>query len=123
MPPASAPPPAGLPDDLDFDDDDEDEEDELGFGDGDVGEKTLVDNIFIPDDVLADVQAGLDWAQPGVLEEVSANDRKVREDLRELDFYIKNGLKDEAQALLDELVERHGEHAEIVRRRQSLASM
>ena len=102
--------------DFDFDDDDDD----LGFGDEGVGEKTLVDNLFIPDDVLADVQAGLDWAEPSDESKGGAEDRKVREDLRELDFYIKNGLKDEAKALLDELAVKHGEHPELMQRREAV---
>lgn len=131
-PPPIAPPPVVAPavvaapvdsdDDLDFDEDDDDDDD-LGFGDEGVGEKTLVDNLFIPDDVLADVQAGLDWSAPAAQEEQSPEDRKVREDLRELDFYVKNGLKDEAQALLDELVKKHGQHDELVKRQEALSKM
>ncbi len=106
-------------DDFDFDDDDDDD---VGFGDDGAGEQTLVDNLFIPDDVLADVQAGLDWAAPATQDDASAADRKVREDLRELDFYVKNGLNDEAQALLVELINKHGEHPELVQRRETLSN-
>jgi len=115
-PKPAAPPPA--PDALSFDDDDDDD---VGFGDANAGEKTLVDNLFIPDDVLADVQAGLDWAQPE--QAASPRDRQVREDMRELDFYLTNGLADEARVLLDELAAKYGDHPEIQRRREALSKL
>lgn len=117
-PKAPAPPAPPAPDALSFDDDDDDD---VGFGDANASEKTLVDNLFIPDDILADVQAGLDWAQPE--QAASPQDRQVREDMRELDFYLTNGLADEARVLLDELAAKYGDHPEIQRRREALSKL
>jgi hypothetical protein len=105
-------------DDLDWDDDDDD----IGF-EGDSGEQTLVDNLFIPSDVLDQVQSGLDWAQPGAEEQMNAEDKALAEEIRELDFFIKNGLKDAAETLLGELEEKYGQRPTLAQRRVDIDGM
>ncbi len=92
--------------------------DEPGFG-GTV-ENTIVDDAFVPDDALgAGPEGGL--ALPGsAADSVSG---ALQEDLRELDFYVNNGLASEADALLKELVQRHGEHPLLDRRAQQVAKL
>jgi hypothetical protein len=46
-----------------------------------------------------------------------------RTELREWDFYIDNGFKDEARDLLEELMRTHGEHAELLVRRTRLEEL
>ncbi len=111
-------------DDLDFDDDDDlgfddDDDDEMGFGGG--AEQTIVDNAFIPADVLQQVQSGVGLVLPGQRadeeeETFGAEEELLKEELQELDFYISNGLVDEARILLGELSERYPDHPYVKRR-------
>jgi tetratricopeptide (TPR) repeat protein len=97
----------------DFDDFD-DFGDEVGFGG--AAETTLVDDKFLPDEVLAEAGAGV--APP------STPTPGLQEDLRELDFYIANGLHGEAEALWKTLVGRHGQDNPMLdRREQQLRAM
>ncbi|MGM0574294.1 MAG: tetratricopeptide repeat protein [Myxococcota bacterium] len=105
---------------------DEDEE-EFGFGGGGA-EKTIADNAFIPEDVLKQVQQGVDLVIPEgeeapreeLLEEA---DELLKEELQELDFYIANHLEDEARLLLEELEERYPNHPHVKRREEKVARM
>ncbi len=119
-PPPKAVVPAKAADDLDWDDDDDD--DDVGFGEG-TGEQTMVDNLFIPPDVLKKVQDGLDWAKPSEDTAGPELDKDLREELRELDFYIKNGLKDEALVLVGELKQKYGNHPSVSERASQVAGM
>ncbi|TNF30575.1 MAG: tetratricopeptide repeat protein [Deltaproteobacteria bacterium] len=104
-------------DDFDFDFDDEDE---IGFGGG--AENTIVDDAFIPEDVREHLEeSALSLAMPGAA--VGPPPSALQEDLRELDFYINNGLVGEAAGLLNELFNRHGRHPLLERREQQLAGM
>ena len=105
-------------DDFDFDFDDEDE---IGFGG--VAENTIVDDAFIPDDVREhlDQESALSLAVPGATDGPATS--ALQEDLRELDFYINNGLVGEAAGLLHELFNRHGRHPLLERREQQLSGM
>lgn len=108
-------------DDLDFDDDDDFDDDEVGFGGG--AEQTIVDNAFIPADVLQQVQTGMDLVMPARREEEETfgeGEDLLREELQELDFYIANGLVDEARILLAELHDRYPDHDYVVRRQERL---
>jgi tetratricopeptide (TPR) repeat protein len=107
-------------DDFDFDLDGEDEDDEMGFADG--GEQTIPDNSFIPPDVLAQVQSGIGLVIPraesadSVEESFGEGQELLRDELQELDFYISNGLGEEAKVLLTELKERYPGHPYVARR-------
>ncbi|MFO0749450.1 MAG: tetratricopeptide repeat protein [Myxococcota bacterium] len=105
----------------DFDDFDADfDGDEPGFG-GTV-ENTIVDDAYVPDDVRAVLGDGLALGgTPQAAEQQGGS--ALQEDLRELDFYINNGLSGEAEALLKELVARHGEHPLLDRRAQQVSKM
>jgi len=104
-------------DDFDFDFDDEDE---IGFGGG--AENTIVDDAFIPDDVREHLEeSALSLAVPGATTGPAPS--ALQEDLRELDFYINNGLVGEAAGLLQELFNRHGRHPLLERREQQLSGM
>ena len=92
--------------------------DEPGFG-GTV-ENTIVDDAFVPDDTLGGGPAGGLALPGGAADNVSG---ALQEDLRELDFYVNNGLVSEADALLKELVQRHGEHPLLDRRAQQVAKL
>lgn len=121
-PAAKAPPkaPAKAPESLDDDDLDWDDDDDVGFGDG--AEQTLVDNLFIPADVLKQVQDGMDWSKPED-DDLSPEERKLREESRELEFYISNGLKDEASNLLKELRDKYGDHPLVLGLAQQVEGM
>jgi tetratricopeptide (TPR) repeat protein len=131
--PSATPGPAAAavvddPDDFDFDlDADDDEDDEMGFADG--GEQTIPDNSFIPQDVLAQVQSGLGLVIPraetaqDAEESFGEGQELLRDELQELDFYISNGLGEEAKILLDELLERYPGHAYVVRRADRVAGL
>lgn len=92
--------------------------DEPGFG-GTV-ENTIVDDAFVPDDPLGGGPEGGLALTGGGPDVVSG---ALQEDLRELDFYVNNGLVSEADALLKELVQRHGEHPLLDRRAQQVAKL
>lgn len=85
----------------DFDDFNDFGSDEVGFGG--TAENTIVDDAFLPEDLREEIDMNLSFApaDTGVNEEMA-------EDLRELDFYIGNGLIAEAETLLSELKTRHG---------------
>lgn len=105
----------------DFDDFDADfDADEPGFG-GPV-ENTIVDDAYVPDDVRAVLGDSLNLAGPADAA-ADPGSGALQEDLRELDFYINNGLTGEAEALLKELTTRHGEHPLLDRRAQQVAGM
>jgi len=105
----------------DFDDFDSDfDADEPGFG-GPV-ENTIVDDAYVPDDVRAVLGESLTLGGPADAA-VDAGAGALQEDLRELDFYINNGLSGEAEALVKELTTRHGEHPLLDRRAQQVARM
>ncbi len=111
-------------DDFDFDFDDEEE---IGFGE--TAENTIVDDAFIPDDVRQHLanKSGITLAIPGAADPETAAaqtaSNALQEDLRELDFYIENGLADEARALVNELKQRHGEHPALGRRERSVEGL
>ncbi|MCB9728753.1 MAG: tetratricopeptide repeat protein [Deltaproteobacteria bacterium] len=124
----SVAPPLAESDDFDFDlDGDEDEDDELGFADG--GEQTIPDNSFIPPDILAQVQTGMNLVIPGASsaeeseESFDEGQELLRDELQELDFYITNGLGEEAKTLLAELKDRYPGHPYVVRRESKVASL
>ncbi len=117
--------------------------DEVGFGRGELADVTIADQAFIPRDVLASVQGGLDLVIPGggpAAREPSApgveadagseeppetfgpGEELFAEELQELDFYMTNGLHGEAALLLSELEERYPDHPYLKRRRASLDS-
>lgn len=101
-------------DDFDFDFDD----DEIGFGGG--AENTIVDDAFIPDDIaVLEGDVGLSLAVPGT--DGAPGSNALQDELRELDFYINNGLVGEATTLLKDLLARHGQHPLLERREQELA--
>ncbi|MCA9516081.1 MAG: tetratricopeptide repeat protein [Myxococcales bacterium] len=101
-------------DDFEFDFDD----DEIGFGGG--AENTIVDDAFIPDEVRGELEpAGIVLNVPGTAGDQVVTSR-LEEELRELDFYVNNGLVDEGRALLAELITRHGRHPLIERREKQL---
>lgn len=112
--------PADGTDDFDFDLDGEDEDDEMGFADG--GEQTIPDKSFIPPDLLAQVQSGIGLVIPrsggsdSAEESFGEGEELLRDELQELDFYISNGLDDEAEVLLTELKERYPGHPYVARR-------
>jgi len=54
--------------------------------------------------------------------EVDAADGPPREELQEVDFYIGQGMMQEASGNLQRLMQRFGKHAEIVRRMDAIAS-
>ncbi|MEZ4269201.1 MAG: tetratricopeptide repeat protein [Myxococcota bacterium] len=127
---ASAQPDLGAADsadDFDFDLDGDDEDDELGFADG--GEQTIPDNSFIPPDVLAQVQSGIGLVIPRAdsadhTEETFGEGQELlRDELQELDFYISNGLGEEAKTLLKELTERYPGHPYVARRVERVATL
>jgi len=119
------PPPPMTMASSDFDDFDADfDGDEPGFG-GTV-ENTIVDDAYVPDDVRAVLGDGLVMNPSGPSPSASAQEAgggALQEDLRELDFYINNGLAGEADALVKELKTRHGEHPLLERRVQQVAQM
>ena len=123
--PAAPPPVPSLEQDPQSQDSGElswDDDDEIGFDDTDVAEQTLVDSAFIPEEVLAQVQA--DMPLSGLaMPSFDAPEPAVAEDLRELDFYIKNGLKDEASLLLIELRTRYGEQDFVLDRQGKVDNM
>ncbi|PIE18493.1 MAG: hypothetical protein CSA66_04600 [Proteobacteria bacterium] len=112
-------------DDLDDFDFDFDDDDEIGFGGG--AENTIVDDAFIPEGVREhfDGDSGLSLTLPGASKDKQGDGASValQEDIRELDFYINNGLVEEAEALLQELIGRHGQHPLLERRGQQLAEL
>jgi len=108
-----------LDDDFDFDFDPDDDDDEIGFGVG--AENTIVDDAFIPEEVRGGLESpGLSLSVPGEDAPAASPSGALQEDLRELDFYLNNGLLDEARALLVELVGRHGPHPLLDQREQRL---
>jgi pilus assembly protein FimV len=124
MDPASGMIAAGDDLDSDFDFDFEDD-DEIGFGG--TAENTIVDDAFIPEDVRQHLgsDSGLKLSVPGADTPPPGEKAAgaLQEDLRELDFYINNGLLEEADALLGELTSRYGEHPLLDRRTRELASI
>jgi tetratricopeptide (TPR) repeat protein len=105
----------------DFDDFDDFEGDEVGFGG--TAENTIVDDAYLPDDLREEI--GVALTLPGAPSEPPpASSTALQEDLRELDFYIGNGLLAEAEAHLKELGTRHGADNPLLdRRAQQLAKM
>ncbi len=98
----------------DFDDFD-DFGDEIGFGG--AAETTLVDDKFVPEEILA--EAGKVSVGP-----TNVPVPGLQEDLRELDFYIANGLQAEAEALWKTLMGKHGQDNPMLDRRgQQLRAM
>jgi tetratricopeptide (TPR) repeat protein len=98
----------------DFDDLDDFDSDEIGFGG--AAETTLVDDKFVPEEVLSQAAAALELN--------AAPASGLQEDLRELDFYIANGLRAEADALVRTLGARYGANNPLIdRRAQQVASM
>lgn len=115
-----APAGAGAEEADDFDDDFEFDfdDDEIGFGGG--AENTIVDDAFIPDALRGELEPpGIVLSVPGAAGEPGVTSR-LEEELRELDFYVNNGLIDEGRALLAELIGRHGRHPLIERREKQL---
>ena len=73
--------------------------------------------------MLSQVQAGLDLEVPDAPagpEEFGRGEQLLKEELQELDFYIQNGLKDEAQSLLKELKHRWSDHPYVARRAKAV---
>jgi len=124
LPGPKSPEPKAKPDagrTADFDDFDDFDGEEVGFGG--TAENTIVDDAFLPDDLRGDTGIGLQLgaeAPPAP----DAGQGALQEDLRELDFYIGNGLTTEAEVLLKDLVVRHGADNPLVdRRAQQVAKL
>lgn len=99
----------GGPDEFDAFDDFDGEE--VGFGG--TAENTIVDDAFLPAEMRDELAMNLTFAsEPAEVESAA-----LQEDLRELDFYIGNGLMTEAEALLRELGARHGPNSPSLERR------
>lgn len=106
-PPSPAPP---LPDD----------EIEIGFEDG--IEHTIVDPSFISAELLATLDKSPALKVSSPQEHLAKPQTQLpKEDLRELDFYINNGLTEDARATLAELQAAHGDLPELLERLQLLA--
>lgn len=117
--PAAAAKPAGPLGD--FDDFDDFDGEEIGFGG--PAENTIVDDAFLPSDLREGDGLGLalggDAPAPA-----EGGQGQLQEDLRELDFYIGNGLTTEAEALLNELKVKFGADNPLVdRRAQQLSKL
>lgn len=95
----------------DFDEFDDFDNEEVGFGG--TAENTIVDDAFLPDDMRDEIAMNLTFAAPAP----EADSGALQEDLRELDFYIGNGLLTEAETLLKELSTRHGADNPLLDRR------
>lgn len=95
----------------DFDEFDDFDNEEVGFGG--TAENTIVDDAFLPDDMRDQIAMNLTFASPTP----EGNSGALQEDLRELDFYIGNGLMTEAETLLKELSSRHGADNPLLDRR------
>lgn len=95
----------------DFDEFDDFDNEEVGFGG--TAENTIVDDAFLPDDMRDEIAMNLTFANPAP----EADSGALQEDLRELDFYIGNGLMTEAETLLKELAGRHGADNPMLERR------
>jgi len=95
----------------DFDEFDDFDNEEVGFGG--TAENTIVDDAFLPDDMRDEIAMNLTFAAPAP----EADSGALQEDLRELDFYIGNGLMTEAETLLKELSTRHGADNPLLDRR------
>lgn len=104
-----------------FDDFDDFDGEEVGFGG--TAENTIVDDAFLPDDLRPEGPIGLSL---GAEPTTAADSGKValQEDLKELDFYIGNGLTTEAEALLKDLMTRYGgDNPLLDRRAQQVAKL
>ncbi len=95
----------------DFDEFDDFDNEEVGFGG--TAENTIVDDAFLPDDMRDEIAMNLTFTNPAP----EADSGALQEDLRELDFYIGNGLLTEAETLLKELSGRHGADNPLLDRR------
>lgn len=104
-----------------FDDFDDFDGDEVGFGG--TAENTIVDDAFLPDDLREGSGLGLALgAEPAPAPDTGK--AALQEDLKELDFYIGNGLTTEAEALLKDLMVRHGADNPLLdRRAQQVAKL
>lgn len=104
-----------------FDDFDDFDGDEVGFGG--TAENTIVDDAFLPDDLRESSGLGLALgAEPAPAADTGK--AALQEDLKELDFYIGNGLTTEAEALLKDLLARHGADNPLLdRRAQQVAKL
>lgn len=101
----------------DFDDFDDFDSDEVGFGG--TAENTIVDDAFLPDEMRDEIAMNLTFA--GSAPADAQDGGAMGEDLRELDFYISNGLMAEAEALLKELSGRYGaDNPSLERRAQQI---
>jgi tetratricopeptide (TPR) repeat protein len=114
----------------------EEEDAEGGFGFGDPVESTLVDSR-IPDLVTKSLAApAQNWqpaSPPAAQAAVAAPPSpavatpgvaaQLRDDLRELDFYIVNGLRGEAALMLDELELKYGAQPVLTARRKQVTEM
>lgn len=105
----------------DFDDFDDFDGEEVGFGG--TAENTIVDDAFLPEDLREEAGLGLQLgAEPAA--RADQGQAALQEDLKELDFYIGNGLTTEAETLLKELVARHGADNPLLdRRAQQIAKL
>jgi len=109
MPSAAPPPAAQAPDGTD--DFDDFGSDEIGFGG--AAENTIVDDAFLPADVRDELAMDLTFSAGPSAGETGP----FQEDLRELDFYIGNGLVSEAETLVKELSARYGASNPLLERR------
>lgn len=99
-----------------FDDFDDFDGEEVGFGG--TAENTIVDDAFLPAEMREELAMNLTFGG----EQGEPESGALQEDLRELDFYIGNGLMTEAEALLKELTARHGAgNPHLERRAQQVA--
>lgn len=113
LPSAKKAGPGTQPKKADFDEFDDFDGEEVGFGG--TAENTIVDDAFLPDDMREEIAMNLTFAAPSAPEATDGG--ALQEDLRELDFYIGNGLTTEAEALLKELSARHGANNPLLERR------
>jgi len=110
------------PPEIDGDSRNHGEEEEIGFDDGHV-DQTLVDNQFIPDQVLDDVGQAPIMQVPGASEENADEALPFEKELNELDAYIESGLTEEANGLLEELKGRWGDHEALVQRASRMETL
>ena len=95
---------------------------EVSFDEPQLDGLTVIDPDFIP----AELRGGLDNTDRMEVtsEAPTAGEMSISfdDELRELDFYIKNGFEEDARALFDELREAHGNHPAILARAEAVGA-